>query len=262
MKRLLLFVFFCMLMSLSAYEMDMLIDVPTAGILQRGEASIFSEFYKDNGMLVGMRLGLFPRFVIGMSYGAENVVGNDKPDWHDRVEFHGKYRLLDESYSIPALAVGFDSQGHGRFYIEDEDGNELRRYDIKSKGFFAVASKNFELLGNLGTHLGCNYSLENTNDDRHLNIFAGIDKMLGDVMVATVEYDMALNDNGNWLESTMGNNIDYMEKGYLNAGLGIYFNSNLYLQLKFNDLLQNRGDTQSADRSLNLRYYFDYRDEN
>ncbi|MCF7919893.1 MAG: YjbH domain-containing protein [Candidatus Cloacimonetes bacterium] len=262
MKRLLLFIFFCMLISLNAYEMDMLVDAPTAGILQRGEASLFTEFYKDNGMLVGMRLGLFPRFVVGMSYGAENVVGNQKPDWHDRVEFQGKFRLLDESYSIPALAIGFDSQGHGRFYIEDNDGNELRRYDIKSKGFYLVASKNFEFIGNLGTHLGCNYSLENTDDSRHLNIFAGVDKMIGDVLVATVEYDMGLNDNSDWLESTLEENFDNLEKGYLNAGMGIYFSSNFLLQLKFNDLLQNRSDTQAADRSLNLRYYFDYRDDN
>lgn len=263
MKRLLLILVLFIIVELCAYDMESLVDVPIAGMLQRGEASIFTEFYKDNGMLIGMRIGLFNRLEVGMSYGAENIVGNQDPDWHDQIEFHGKFRLLDERYNIPAMALGFDSQGHGRFNkLRDEEGNEIRRYDIKSKGAFFVMSKNFGFFGNLGVHLGCNYSLEDSDDNRSMNIFTGIDKMLGDVVVATVEYDMALNENGKWLTTGEGEPVDYIERGYLNAGIGIFFTDDLYLQLKFNDLLQSREDTNAADRSLTIRYYFDYKDEN
>lgn len=263
MRRLIVSALFLISISLSAYQMDTLVDAPTAGLLNRGEASLFCELYKENGLLMGMRLGLFKRFAVGMSYGAENIVGNEKPGWHDRVEFHGKFRLMDETYKLPSIAVGFDTQGHGVFNsYKDSLGTEIRRYDIKSKGFFLVLSKGFSLMGDLGLHLGCNYSLEDPYEQRHINIFTGIDKMIGDVVKVALEYDMAINDDGKWLESTMEENIEYMEKGYLNAGVGIFFSSNLYVQLKFNDLLGSRGDTKLADRALTLRYYFDYRDDN
>jgi hypothetical protein len=165
---------------------------------------------------------------------------------------------MDEGYKVPALAVGFDSQGHGRFYSgKDEAGEEIRRYDIKSKGFYLAMTKNFEFLGNLGYHLGANYSLENSDDERHLNIYTGLDKTLGDVLVLSLEYDLGINEDEKWLKSVMEEETDYLNNGYLNAGLAIYFTPNLYLQMKFNDLLKARSDTQAADRSIRLKYYFD-----
>jgi hypothetical protein len=258
MKRTSLMIVLLFAICLSGYEMDTLVDAPTAGILQRGETDIFTEFYKDNGLMLGLRIGVFPRVMVGMSYAAENVVGNKEPEWHDRVEFYAKFRVMDEGYKVPALAVGFDSQGHGRFYSgKDEAGEEIRRYDIKSKGFYLAMTKNFEFLGNLGYHLGANYSLENSDDERHLNIYTGLDKTLGDVLVLSLEYDLGINEDEKWLKSVMEEETDYLNNGYLNAGLAIYFTPNLYLQMKFNDLLKARSDTQAADRSIRLKYYFD-----
>ncbi len=258
MKQMILMMIILIILPLCGYEMDTLVDAPTAGILQRGETDIFTEFYKDNGLLLGIRIGIFPRVMIGVSYGAENVVGNKDPEWHDQVEFYGKFRLMDEGNKVPALAIGFDSQGHGKFYSEKyDDGEEIRRYDIKSKGFFLTLTKNFEFLGNLGLHLGVNYSLENNDDGKHLNVFTGMDKTLGDVIVLSVEYDRGINDNEKWLATVLEEEVDYLDKGYLNGGLGIYFTPNLYLQMKFNDLLGTRSDTNAADRSIRLKYYFD-----
>ena len=257
MRHMILLIVLVMIFPLCGYEMDTLVDSPTAGMLQRGQTDIFTEFYKDNGLLLGVRIGIIDRMMIGVSYGAENVVGNNDPEWHDQVEFYGKFRIVDEQINMPAIALGYDSQGHGRFYKESEEGDETRRYDIKSKGFFLTMTKNFGFLGNLGTHLGMNYSLENTENDRHLNIFTGIDKTIGDVVVMSLEYDMAINEDDKWLETIMNEEEEYFNKGYLNAGVGVYFNSNLYLQMKFNDLLGNRGDTSMADRSIRLKYYFE-----
>ncbi|MCF7911039.1 MAG: YjbH domain-containing protein [Candidatus Cloacimonetes bacterium] len=262
MKQLILAIILVIILPLCAFEMDTLVDAPTAGMLQAGQTDIFTEFYKDNGLLLGVRVGIIPRVMIGVSYGSENVVGNNEPEWHDQVEFYGKFRLMDETSRIPALAIGYDSQGHGRFYAEDDDGVDVRRYDIKSKGFFGVLTKNFGFLGNLGLHLGTNYSLENTEDDRHMNIFTGVDKSIGDIMVLSVEYDMGINEDEKWLETIMDEDIEYFDKGYLNSGLGIYFSENLYLQVKFNDLLGNRGDTSMADRSIRLKYYFEINAKN
>jgi len=258
MKRILLVVILVSVALACGYEMDTIVDAPTAGILQKGETDIFTELYKDNGLLLGVRVSVVERLMFGVSYGAENIVGNEEPEWHDQVEFYFKWRVMDEKPKIPALALGYDSQGHGRFYEEqDSTGATIRRYDIKSKGFFIVGSMNFNFLGNLGLHLGGNYSMEDDNDGSHVNVYTGLDKTLGDIAVLSVEYDLAINENENWLETITDEQVEYFDRGYLNAGLGVYFSQNLYLQVKFNDLLKTRGDTIAADRSIRMKYYFD-----
>lgn len=233
-----------------ATETDQLIQCPTAGILQKGEASMKMELYKNDGLIVGARVGLFPGFMFGVSYGAEGVVGNQKPNWHSRVEFMAKYRVFDETKSIPAFAVGFSSEGHGVYY------SELKRYDIKSKGFYAVASKNWMLLGNLGTHFGTNFSLEN-KDNKNMDFFVGIDKTIGGRITLLGEYDFAINDKTDSLSVSSRNNtnpLDIKKIGYLNAAIVIDFNENLSAKLSFYDLLLHREDTKFADRTLQLMY--------
>lgn len=242
MKFIILFVIIST--SLFSYEMNTLIDAPTAGILQKGESEITSKLYKNNGLIIGTKVGLFPRFMFGVNYGAEQIVGNQKPVWHDRVEFNAKFRILDETGALPAIAVGYDSQGHGNYH------RDLKRYDLKSKGFFAVGSKNFLLLGNLGLHFGMNFSLENEDKDKSLDVYAGADKSIGDVVVIMAEYDIALNDNEKLEEQT----IKGLGKGYLHTSIGFYFTEYLSLKLSFYDILQNREDTVGSDRTLTLNY--------
>lgn len=243
MKKVLIFLMLTLLMaSVYAYELSDLIDVPTAGILQKGESEISAKVYRDNGLVLGTRVGLFPRFMFGVSYGAEHVVGNQDPQWHDRVEFNAKFRLMDETITYPALAVGYDSQGHGSHHEDAE------RYDIKSKGFYAVASKNYAFLGNLGLHGGINYSFE-TDDDDDLNVFLGVDKSVGDVVNLLAEYDFAWNDNSN-----CGNICDLEKIGYLNTAASVHFSENLILKAAFYDILENRSDTHGTDRTIILIY--------
>ena len=225
--------------SVFAYELNTLIDSPTAGLMQKGEAEIAAKLYKYNGLILGTKIGLFPRFMLGVNYGAEQIVGDKNPIWHERVEFNCKLRFLDETSKLPAIAAGYDSQGHGEYHPKD------RRYDIKSKGAFLVASKNYFFLGNLGFHLGANYSLERKDNDEGVNLFAGFDKSIGDMFVLVAEYDTAWNDNKD----------DIVEGiGFLNAALSIHFTEYLILKISFYDLLQNRIDTEGCDRTLTLYY--------
>jgi len=107
MKKIIITMFSIILVTvISAYELNTLVNVPTAGILQKGEAEIVAKLYKDNGLIIGTKIGLFPRFMFGVSYGAEQVVGNLQPNWHDRVEFNAKFRIIDESARMPATAAG------------------------------------------------------------------------------------------------------------------------------------------------------------
>jgi len=90
--------------------------------------------------------------------------------------------------AMPAIAVGFDSQGYGRFFHKEE------RYLVKSRGFYAVASKNWELLGPLSLHGGVSYSLENKTD-HNPTAFVGFIKSLANVIQVAAEFDLASNDN-------------------------------------------------------------------
>jgi hypothetical protein len=235
----------CFSILLSGYELRRLVDVPTAGILQRGETSVFTKLYRNNGMLVGSQVGLFPRFMFGISYGGEKIVGNEEPVWHDNVEVNLKLRVVDESPSAPAVVIGYDSQGHGNYSTESE------RYDIKSKGFYASVSRNWIFLGNLGLHGGLNYSLE-TEDDKDLNFFVGLDKTLGNVITLVCEYDFALNDN----DDRVDENDKFLGagKGYLNAGAEIRFTDYLSLHVNAYDLLENSPNTIGFDRALMIVY--------
>ena len=252
MKKILICLFVLLIIQLSAYERNTLVDSPTAGILQKGESELLAKIYKNNGLIIGAKVGLFPRFMFGFNYGAEQVVGNQEPDWHDRVEFNAKLRLLDESNLYPAVAFGYDSQGHGNY------NENYNRYDIQSKGFYAVASKNYLFLGNLGFHLGLNYSLEKDDDEDGIDLFCGLDKSIGQMIVVTCEYDLALNDNEDWTEDKVDEAIKGLGRGYMNAGMDIQFTENLILRVSFYDILENRIDTKGCDRTISLFYYMTF----
>lgn len=241
-------VLLCLVGVLSAYEMNTLIESPTAGILQRGEAEITTKLFRNNGVMLGTRVGLFPRFMFGVSFGGEQLVGNQKPEWQENVEFNAKFRLLDESAQYPAVAVGYDSQGHGVFH------ESVDRYDIKSRGFYLVASKNYFFMGNLGVHAGTNFSLETGDEDKTPNLFVGVDKTVGDVVLVMAEYDFAFNDRKDWLKQSADEHIDNLKRGFLNAGLAVYFTEYLSVRLSFYDLLQKRSDTHGSDRTLTILY--------
>ena len=236
-KLSILFILLIISISTFAFELNTLIDTPTAGILQQGEAEITAKIYKNNGLLIGTRVGLFPRFMFGVNYGAEEIVGNADPQWHDRVEFNAKVRLLDESNQLPAIAIGYDSQGHGNY--------DNRRYDIKSKGVYLTASKNFFLFGNLGIHGGINYSLETDDNDDEPNLFLGFDKTIGDMIVLLAEYDTGWNDNETNLVKG---------RGFFNASIDLHFTESLILKVSFYDLMLNNVNTQGCDRSITLIY--------
>ena len=253
MKKIIpLLVIFFLAGVLQAYELNSLIDSPTAGILQKGEAEISAKLYKNNGLILGTKIGLFPRFMFGVNYGAENIVGNQEPNWHDRVEFSAKFRLMDETNTMPAIAFGYDSQGHGNYH------SSSKRYDIKSKGFYGVLSKNYYFLGNLGFHLGANYSLERNDNDEEINLFAAFDKSFGDAVVFICEYDLAWNDNDDWEEESLDEALKGLGYGYLNASLDIYFTEYLILKVSMYDLLKNRKDTQGSDRTISLLYFMTF----
>jgi len=217
-----------------------LVDTPSAGTLKRGSFRARIDIYPEGGILAGIGAGITDRFMFGISYGGTNVVGIGGINWNKEPGVTLRYRLFEEDYFLPAILIGYDSQGFGA------NIDSTKRYINKSPGIFAAASKNFIFLGTLGFHGGLNYSFERSDGDKDINIFAGIEKSLNPELTLVGEYDFAINDNG---PRSIGSG-----KGYLNAGLKWVFAGKLEISFILKDILVNRKDVNSMAREIRLAY--------
>lgn len=229
---------------LYSQELTRLIDIPTAGILQKGEASFTISVCKNCGVSFGAGVGIISKLMFGIEYGGEYVLGDSVPDGNPSPGVYVKYRIFDESPKMFAVAIGYDSRGYGAFTDSLYDGTKVNRYEIKSKGLYAAASKNFNFLGNLGLHGGINYSITEKDDDKDLNFFFGIDKSINSQISLFAEYDFAWND-----DKTDGFGAN---KGYLNAALYLKLAENLIMKINFRDLLNNQ--YKQPDRAITIQY--------
>lgn len=221
-------------------EPTMLIDKPTAGMLHRGGYSIQTLFYQQGGMLLGVSVGLIDRFSFGISYGGTGLIGSGKINMNPSPGVNVKLRIFEESLLIPAIVLGYDSQGR-EAYIDS-----LSRYSIKSPGFFAVASKNYSIIGNLSVHGGINLTRERGDGDRDANLFAGVEKSLGKDISLLAEYDFALNDNN---EDALG-----QRKGYLNLGLRWAWGKGLVVGVDLKNITKNVKDVHVGNRVVQIDY--------
>lgn len=226
--------------SKSDIEPRTLVDMNTAGILRKGMFAISSEQLPDGVFILKMDVGIFDQFNFGISYGAANFVGKGEMRFYKYPGVNVRFRIFDEEPSFPAMVLGFDSQGKGD-YIDS-----LRRFEVKSPGFFLAASKNFSFMGLMSLHGSLNYSLETSDQDKNLNIVIGIEKTIGSQVSVVAEYDFGLNDD----ESKVGRG-----RGYLNAGVRWSIGKGLTLGFDFRNLTNNRiSDTFGGDRAFRLEF--------
>ncbi len=232
------------------YEYRSLIDVPAAGMLDRGYVGVGVDVMPQGVLITKLEVGPFNNFNFGISYGAGNFIGTGKPDWYKLPGVNVKIRIVNETESFPAIAFGFDSQGKGEYIgsiWKDTQSVSVDRYKIKSRGFYGAVSKNFVFLGYLGMHGAINYSLENKDGDKDLNFSFGFEKTIGDQISIIAEYDFAFNDNG---PNSMGDG-----EGYLNAGIRWSAGSGFTIELDLRDLLDNdKFKVGSADRAIKVEF--------
>jgi hypothetical protein len=219
-----------------------LVEAPTAGLLPRGSFGLDFRFYGGNGILGQIDVGLFDRGMIGISYGARDLLGNAAVKWNPRLEFAAKIRVVEEGYSSPALAVGYASQGYGAF------DQTLERYQSKSKGAYVVVSKNFNSpFGQGGVHLGMNKSFEDGDGDGDLSGFIGVDKAIGKDFLVVAEYDFGLNDNS---DNALGSG-----KGFLNAGARWMVSKNFAVEFDLKNIFRNGTQNPQPDREIRIVYF-------
>jgi hypothetical protein len=220
------------------FQQRFIVDMPTAGILKSNSVALDADFFSDGGLMLRLTASAFNRLNFGISYGGSKIIGNGSVNWFKLPGVNLKIRIIDEALNFPAIAIGFDSQGREN-YIDN-----LKRYEFKSPGFFAVASKSFKFLGYSSIHGGINYSLEKDDGDKSLNYYIGFDKTVGSDITIAVEYNFAINDNS---ANALGSG-----KGYLNAGIRWSLGNGFTLELNWKDILINKEPGNS--RVVKLEY--------
>ena len=86
---------------------------------------------------LGLSAGITDRFQFGMSFGSTNLI-DENLEWYLRPEAKLKYLIVDENLSMPALALGLNTQGSSIAM------NALQRYEIKALGLYGAMSKNWK----------------------------------------------------------------------------------------------------------------------
>jgi hypothetical protein len=223
------------------YQYRFLIDMPTAGVLDKGMVSVVTEYLPYGVVIARLEVGVFDDISFGISYGGQNIIGAGKIDWYKLPAVDIRFQLFRETLFIPSIALGFNSQGKGTF--SESEG----RFAIKSPGFFGAVSKNFAFLGYLSLHGSANYSLETRDGDNFIDIKGGFEKTLGENFSLVGEYDFAFNDNQSEVYGK-GN-------GYLNMGVRWTLGTGFTFGFDLRDLLNNKKlNPSTADRSIRIEF--------
>ena len=217
-----------------------LVDMHTAGVVPKGNFLFETRMYENEktGFLISIAAGITDRFCFGLGYGAEGIIG--RSDLVRYNPFPGclvKYRMIEENYVLPGIALGFDYQGFGG--IGDYDRFGYYGYTYKSQGFFVAVSKSylFARFLDIGLHGDANFSLEEIARVKWPNFGVGVDMGVSDKFSFVAEYDFGLNtrDPYGWNDA-----YELPFEGYLNTGLRIHFTPEFSLEIDARDLMQNR----------------------
>jgi hypothetical protein len=226
------------------YQPRRIVLKPNAGLLP--DHSWMGELHLGEGgtFIGGFSIGLWGRVQVGVSYGAYGVLGRGEAIAYPRPNFVAKIRPVEESAKMPAIVIGYDDQGLGKW---DKD---LVRYSIKSPGIFLVTSKNWATFGgNFGLHAGMNFSLE-TKDQHGFDVYVGFDKNLGKMFAISVEYDAGINDNDT------KDDLYGQGKGYLNVGFKWSVRPDFEIEFIAADCLVNSETENSFSREVRLTFVY------
>lgn len=215
------------------------VDMPTAGILHRGQFAIGTQMFRGGGLNLAISVGVLDRLMFGISFGGTGIIGVGDVTWQKTPGIMIKYRVIEESV-LPAFVLGFDSQGNEGY------NPDARRYTIKSPGFYIAASKNYALLGSLAVHGCVNYSLENS-DSKIPDLQISADKSAGEDVSILAEYDFALNDHNVTPRFGKG-------RGYFNMGVRWMVGGGLSLEADVKNLFGNQDGVPAGSRVIRMEY--------
>tara|TARA_Y100001970_G_scaffold268018_1_gene358771 strand:- start:160 stop:921 length:762 start_codon:yes stop_codon:yes gene_type:complete len=224
-----------------------LISMPTAGTLPKGTFTFETLLMNKGGLLPSFSIGITDHFTIGFSFGIQEFIGTGSFKKNKSYpEAQIKYRIFEETETRPSIVFGLDTQGKGKYI------NKIERYEQKAIGAYFILSRNYEILGNLGFHIGINKNLfEDFDGDDDINLFFGFDRELNRSFSLMAEYDFAINDN----DFDDSEYIIRKGRGYLNTGVRWSATNNLMLEINVNDISKNNELYDSMNREVKIIYF-------
>ena len=201
----------------------LLIDVPTANVLDKYQASFLTRSYADGSIMESLDFGVIPQINIGFSLAVYELIGNSDDIKVLDPDFQVKWKLFDGSLYLPAIAIGYDGRRYGydrasKDYMDDRKGGYITfTREIFTPGLNASAGMNL------------------SDFDRHdLYFFMGMSWRANEWFSLVGEWD----------------NINNMRDSRLNLGAHVYVTPSLVLSGAVRRI--GRGDEN--ERILQLRY--------
>lgn len=201
----------------------LLIDVPTASVLDKYQASLKTRVYANNSVMQSIDFGVLPQVNIGLSLAAYELVGSSDDIKVLEPEFHAKWKVFDGNLYFPAIAIGYDGRRYG--YIRP-----LKKYADNRKGGYLAASREIIIPG-LEMTAGVNLS---DFDHHDVYFFLGSSLRIKDSLAFLAEWD----------------NINSMRGSRFNLGARIYIAPSLALT----GAVRRVGRGDENERILQLRY--------
>ncbi len=207
----------------TAIPETLLIDVPTATVLDKYQASLMTRAYDHGSVMESVDFGVLPQVNIGLSLAVYELIGNSDDIKVLEPDFQAKWKLFDGNLYFPAIAIGYDGRRYG--YI-----HHTKKYLDDRKGGYVAMTREIFFPG-LETTAGVNLS----DFDRHdVYFFLGTSLRLKEWASLLAEWD----------------NINSMRGSRLNIGARVYITPALALSGAVRRI--GRGDEN--ERILQLRY--------
>ncbi len=215
-----------------------IIDSHTAMVPAHGEVRLGISAGPEGAVLTSASIGIVDRLMVGISYGMSEVLGRGSLEPYPRPGLQIHALLIDEP-NLPAIGLGFDSQGHGQWL------DDFQRYERRSPGVYAVLTQNllvtsYELQSSVSG--GVNYSIEPNRQG--IDFFMGATQSLGRGFSVLLDYDFALDDAAG---------VD-ANRGYLDMGFQFRFGSGSNVRFLLRDLLGNYKNQGEVARELSFYY--------
>jgi hypothetical protein len=208
-----------------------IIDVPTAEVLDRYQASFTTRVYEHGTVMESIDFGVYPRVNIGVSVAVDNWIGSSHSVKVLNPEFQAKWKVYDGSLYLPAVAIGYDGRRYGYGYDEDSRKyTRSKRYLDNRKGGYVTLTREI-FVPNLTLNAGINFS---DFDWDELYMFTGLYYKIIPQITFLSEWD----------------NIRNMRDSRFNLGARFYLHPALALDASFRRI--GRGDEN--ERVLQLRY--------
>ncbi|MBR3604091.1 MAG: hypothetical protein IKL48_05425 [Elusimicrobiaceae bacterium] len=201
----------------------LLLDVPTANVLDKYQASLLTRSYANGTIMESLDFGVIPQVNIGVSLAVYELVGSSDDIKVLDPDFQVKWKVFDGSLYLPAVAIGYDGRRYGynkktKDYLDDRKG-----------GYITLTRELFT--PGLNFSLGANLS----DFDRHdIYAFTGMSWNLKEYFSFLAEWD----------------NINNIRDSRFNIGANIFISPALTLT----GAVRRIGRGSDNERILQLRY--------